>query len=436
MQNLLLFLLGIIIIVVLATRTKINIGVISLAVMFVIGGLIEGYSISELMSNFPFSNIFFVHLVATMFFGFANQVGMFGHIVDRIVWWSHGSTRMIPIALLAAGCVVNCVGGSQVSALAIISPMVFAYAKKQNLSPLFAAFLASCSAMWGTFLPWTVGGATILGALGPVYGEETAYRLLLVSVSLVFAVSIGLFFLAYFKTGIHKQCVDTEVKMPETMTPEQKKCLWVTAGICVLLILPNFIQTFAPNPVTKYMSAHVEIRMLCVLGCVLLHFLKVGNLQLVIKEQVPWSAMIAVSGTAAYVSMGKMMGVMDTLGAAIGTNVSPLLIPVALFVVGALLSMIAPGNAIQLLLFSLVPSLSVASGVRETVLLTTAMIGPVVSAFSPFSTGGSMCVVGADENTRDAILGKQFRAAMAQTVFYLLLVAVGVIPVLCKLFGV
>ena len=84
-------------------------------------------------------------------------------------------------------------------------------------------------------------------------------------------------------------------------------------------------------------------------------------------------------------------GTIDLLSNWIGSNVPTFLVPIAFSLVGAVMSFFSSTTGVVCpALFPLIPGLSATTGLGAANLFTCTVLGAQSSAFSPFSSGGSL----------------------------------------------
>lgn len=135
-----------------------------------------------------------------------------------------------------------------------------------------------------------------------------------------------------------------------------------------------------------------------------------------------------ICGVGMLISVAIKAGTIKILAAWIGANIPWALVPIAMCVVGAIMSLFSSTlGVVTPALFPLVPALAASSGINPMVLFVSIVIGAQASAISPFSSGGSLTLGSCSSDEGRAELFPQllfravpigFVAALLMTVAY------------------
>jgi len=205
---------------------------------------------------------------------------------------------------------------------------------------------------------------------------------------------------------------EVEMEKPVPFNDTQKKSLAIVLIALIILLVPNIINEFAPNPVTRFIAGNIGIQLVCLVGAILFTVLKLANPAEVFRSRIPWNSIITISGMAILVALAGQLGLVEELGAWVGESVPGMWMPLMLVFIAALLSyVVAYSSVIYPLLAPMVGALSAVPGISPIILALYIMVGANCSSFSPVSTGGSMSLLGASDEQRDRITNKQFRWA-------------------------
>ena len=108
---------------------------------------------------FP-TNTIITLFIASAFFCYVQQTGLFAGIVERIMQASKGYTAIIPIALFVCSAIVCALGGAEVTPL-LLSPIAFAFVNYAGLHPLLAVISTYSGTVFTGLGFWTPGGSTV-----------------------------------------------------------------------------------------------------------------------------------------------------------------------------------------------------------------------------------------------------------------------------------
>ena len=110
-----------------------------------------------------------------------------------------------------------------------------------------------------------------------------------------------------------------------------------------------------------------------------------------VVAMVPWGTLIMICGVGMLIEVAIQAGVINELSDWVSTTIPFWVIPVAMCVIGAFMSLFASTlGVVTPALFPIVPAIAVATGYNPTVLFVCIVVGAQASAISPFSSGGSL----------------------------------------------
>ena len=402
----------------IAPKLKTEIGILMMILAFIVGRWGYGLSTKEIAGLLP-ADLVIIVLSVNLFFGYARKAGLTDGLVDRILYMTKGNTKWLPFMIIVADFVLTSLGAGAYGAAAILSPIVFTLVADVGLNPLLGVasmFLGSSIGMW----PWTEAGSIAISMIDNMVAPGTGFSTQLWS-QVCALIVIGIFYIVLYAITRKKVTVDhMVVKQPVPFTPEQKKILGVLAVIIVLLIVPMLINSIVANPVTAWMVANLEVRVLFLLGALVLGLMNLGKAREIVSS-VPWGLILMLCGTTMFVGLAQVMGVDATLIHFISNAIPSWLIVPALLIVGGLIGMFVNGFVVMSTFLPMAASLGELAGVSPYAIGLAIGICVVIPAFSPFSTGGAVCLMGcADDTVREKLIPKQFACSL------ILLFAMGV----------
>lgn len=394
-----------------APKMKTEIGILMMILAFVVGRWAYGLTTKEVAAMLP-ADLVIIVLSVNLFFGYARKVGLTNGLVDRLLYLTKGNTKLLPLIIIVADFLLTSLGAGAYGSAAILSPVVFTLVAEVGLNPLLAVasmFLGSSLGMW----PWTEAGSIAISLIDMMVAPGTGFSTQLWSIVCALIVIGILYIILYVCTKKKVEVDHMIVKEPEPFTNEQKKVLTVLGCIIVLLIVPMLINSIAPNPVTAWMVSNLEVRILFLLGSLILGLMGLGNAREVVAG-VPWGLILMLCGTTMFVSLSQVMGVDQTLIHFISNSIPSWLIVPALLIVGGLIGMFVNGFVVLSTFLPMAAALGELAGVSSYAIGLCLSICVVIPAFSPFSTGGAVCLMGCtDDAVREKLIPKQFLCSLA-----------------------
>lgn len=421
--GLIVFMLAIVISIILGTKLKMNIGMVALAFTFLIGVTLSGLSGRSVSGLFP-TNIFVTQLVATFFYGFASLNGAFNGIADRIIYRTKKVKGALPFVVLLCTILLSMMGAGAEATPVIMSPIAFMLAAEAGFHPILASLAVWVGSVCTIGATWTPGGAVAYSIWSPHLGEEAADATSLYIMLLLIA--IGFITMLVVDFIYRKELKEIEMEEPAPFTPIQKRSLMIVVIALLLMLIPAVLEALVPNPVTKWISTHITVQVVCLVGSLIFVIMGLADPKEVFTKKIPWNSLITLAGMGTLVALAGELGIVDAIGGWIGDSVPAKFMPLMLVLVAGLLSYVVAASSVIYPLFApMVPALAAASGLSPILIAVSIMLGANISSFSPVSTGGSMAMLGASEEQRDIVMTGQFRFAM-----YFLIIFVAIFGVL------
>ena len=407
--SLIIFIAALVFAVVCAPRLKTNIGILAMTLAYIIGMWLYGMSSAEIVNLWPL-RIMYIIMVANFFFGYISRAGVMQGIADRIMYASRRATWAIPIMLLVTTYIVSALGAGLSATPFIMSPLAFALAEASGFSPLLAVAAVFLGTGGGSNAMWTGDAAFTYGqAIEYIGGPSDATYTVVVCWITETMISLIIFAILYIVLkGWRSTAAEGIIKAPEPFTQKQKRIIAVLVGFIVLVAVPPVVETFAPNPVTGWMAVNLEVRVLLLIGSIIYAVMGIADVRDIIKEDVPWGLLVMLCGTGTLVGLATNMGVIDLLASWISTSVPAWLLIPALVLVGGIMTMFTSGMVVLMTFIPLLGAISGMTGISMVGMYAALNNSVCAPGISPFSTGGSMALVGCkDEKVRETIMPKQ-----------------------------
>lgn len=423
--------------VILSDKLGITIGILGMLFTFIMSGWFCGIAPAAIVGYFP-TNTIITLFIASTFFCYVQQTGLFGGVVARIMHSSRGHTAFIPFALMISSAILACIGGAEVAPL-LMSPIAFAIVSYAGLHPLLAVISTYCgTAITGMFF-WTGGGSTMRTIVEGLLDEGASYTASYQAVLFLAAFFFIFFVCAFFASRKHK--LDSErigeyfSGDPEPLSRDQKFALVTVIIVILITMIPVLFQTLVyANPVTAWMSTHLALKQNCLLGVLAFHIAGVGDVKDIMKNRIPWTSFINIGGCCMIVACAKDLGITDMLANGLASAIPGWLIPAALVCISALLSFTSNQFAIVPLLGPMAVVLGEAAGLNPATIIVCIIVGCNATGISPVSMGGSLQLIGANEEQRASIFKKQWLTAVIVMLAMVLVSLLGVWKLLDGIF--
>lgn len=382
--------------IVISIWKKVNLGVIALGIAFVVGVLLGGMKVADLVKNFP-TDLFLTLVGVTFFFGVAQANGTLEKLTQLTVKAVRGNVAILPIVLFFVAFFISSIGAGQISSAAMLALPVMALAASTGINPLMMAIVVGSGCMAGVMSPLCPTGliaAKLMQELGITGNYQVSLWL---HVALAFFLSALIAYLLFGGLKLWKQ--------RKTVTAENEALKNIKVDKFNNAQIWTLISTVALILAVVLFKWHIGF-VGFILGSLLLLF-KAADEKSTFKY-IPWSAIILVTGVTVLVKMMSEVGGMDLFASIMGNLSTPLTMTLVVGFVAALISAYASTSGVILPAFlPLAPLLIKAIGAPVSALL--ALVYAIIVAghltdMSPLSTTGAVFVAAAPPEVERAPL--------------------------------
>ncbi|MEQ4617476.1 MAG: SLC13 family permease [Corticimicrobacter sp.] len=389
----LLVISAIVLAIALGYRTNINIGLFSIAFAYIIGCFVMGMKPGEVIALWPLK-IFFVIFAVCLFYGFAIVNGTLERLSEHLLYSCRRFPHLLPYAIFLTATLIAALGAGYYTVLAFMAPLTLLLCEKTKMNLIIGGMSANYGALAGANFVSSQSGVIFRSLMGNAgVPEETAMLNSLgifVSTMIIPLVVITIF---VFFTG-HRRAIASanfSIQKPEQLTREQKTTLLLTVAMMVLVLLPPVALLIAPDNATlRFVNSRVDIGLIASVFSVIALLLKLGNERKVMAT-VPWNTLLMICGVGMLISIAIKAGTIDLLASWIGTTIPTWLVPVAIGVIAATMSLFASTlGVVTPALFPIVPPIASSLSIDPMILFIAIVVGSQATSVSPFASGGSL----------------------------------------------
>jgi di/tricarboxylate transporter len=410
---------GLVLIVLLATLRSVNMGAIAFLGVFLLGSLVFDVSDDDIFAGFP-GDLFIVLVGVTLLFAIAKSNGTVDWLVHMGVRAVGGRIALIPWVMFVVTAVLTSVGAVVPGAVAIMAPIGLSFAARHRINPLLMGLLIINGASAGGFSPIGVFGVITNGV---VEHEHLASNpgLLWVSSFLFNAVlSVVIFALFGGRDLLARRAEPSEPsEYDEQKVPVDAEPGEPAGGTGA----PGSVAT-KTKPTTEVAVSLDPQRVVTLVGLVALVVgalgfdIDVGLLALSIATvicvlfpkdckanfaEVAWPTVLLICGVVTYVNVMKTIGTIDMLGDSVARIGVPLLAAFVICLIGAAVSAFASTTGILGALIPLAVPFLLGGEVGAVGLIIALAISSSVVDSSPFSTSGALVVASSGPDVRDRV---------------------------------
>jgi Na+/H+ antiporter NhaD/arsenite permease-like protein len=379
--------------VTLSCFVSINIGVLAIAMAWIIGVYLGGMNVNAVIAGFP-TPLFLTLTGVTLLFSLASCNGTLDRLTHHAVRTCRGNRGLIPIMFFLLGAGLSSMGPGNIATAALIAPMAMATAVRVGIPLFLMAIMVGNGANAGALSPFAPTGIIVNGLMAriglPGY-EVPTYLYTLAAHALVAFAGYFLFGgLALFARQDHGEAhaAAVEVAGAEGEKPFATKH-WVTLGVIAALIL-------------SVIFFEVNVGMGAFLGAVVLVLGRFADDAEAVKRM-PWKVILMVCGVTVLIALLEkaqgidlMVGMVTRIASAATVN------PVVAFLTG-LVSVYSSTSGVVLPAFlPMVPGIAQELGTTPLGIAASMYIGGHLVDVSPLSTIGALCIAGSPvEQSRD-----------------------------------
>lgn len=358
----------------LSCTSRINVGVVALALAWPIGAS-AGLSAETVAASFP-ASLFLTLAGVSLLFGLAEENGTLGVIAGRATGLCHGREGLVPLLLFVTALALAALGPGAISSVALLVPMAMVVGQRAGLTPVLIALMVALGANAGNFSPISPAGVIAREAMARAELVGHDWRVFVAS--FVAHVAAGAVAWAIFGKRGHGSDLPTAPPSAATSGNGGRQAVTVAIiGLWVIgvttLRLPLGLSAFA--------------------AAALLVIARAGSETAAVKR-VPWGVLLMVSGVTTLIAVVEKAGGLELFTSLLARLASPATVNGAIAFVTALVSTYSSTTGVVLPAF-LPTASSLAAKVGGGDPLAVALsisVGASLVDVSPLSTLGALCV--------------------------------------------
>jgi di/tricarboxylate transporter len=272
--------------VTLSIVTKVNVGVVSLALAWIVGVYIGDMSYNAVIGTFPVA-LFITLAGVTLLFGMANVNGTLQRLAARAVSVCRGNAGIIPVMFFVVALFLSSIGPGNIATAALLAPMGMAVGAQAGVPPFLTALMLGNGAQAGALSPFAPTGVIVNGVMdriGLAGHQWTTYGNNLMA-------HVVITFIAYFLFGGWKLFTSArsadgaEAAAAEPFEPQH----WLTIGVLAAVVLGVIVL-------------NLQVGMAALVGATILSLAKAGDEKEAIKRM-PWGVVLMVCGVTVLIGV-------------------------------------------------------------------------------------------------------------------------------------
>lgn len=370
---------ALVIAVTLSMVTTINVGIVCLASAWIVGVLLGGMTVGEILDGFP-TQLFITLAGVTLLFSMARGNGTLERITERAVRLCRGHRGILPIMFFFLALGLSSIGPGSIGATALLAPPAMLVAHRTGIPFLLMAIMIGNGALAGSLSPFSPTGVvanSVMVRMGfPGLEWQTFINNILGHSLVAFGGYAILGGLKLFKRGESSDAV-VEIAI-QPLEPRHWLTLSVIAGLLVAVIGFNF-----------------EVGMTALTAATILTFARAADEKEAIHSM-PWGVMLMVTGVTVLITlMERTQGLNLFTDLLVRLSTTESVTAVVAFVTGVVSVYSSTSGVVLPAFLPTVPGLVERLGGVDPIAVASAMnVGSHLVDLSPLSTTGALCMAG------------------------------------------
>ena len=394
--------------------TRLNVGVLAVAMAWIIGVYFGGFKVEQIAAGFPVS-LFLTLVGMTLLFAQAQRNGTLDKLAHKAVRGCRGNAGVIPVMFFFVAAGLASLGPGNIASAALIAPIAMAVGGRAKIPAFLMAIMVGNGANAGSLSPFAPTGIIVNGLMTKIGMPGLQWQSYWTNFAAHAAVAFagymlfgGIHLFARRSTALVRERYATAASansgLTVSATPVEPtsepldRNNWITLATIVLLL-------------TSVTFFRVNVGMGAFLAAGFLALMRAADHDQAIRE-IPWGVIVMVSGVTVLIALLEKtqgLALFTDLLARIATKES--VSAVVAFLTG-LVSVYSSTSGVVLPAFlPTVPGLAAQLGGASSSAIALSMsVGSHLVDVSPLSTIGALCIASApaDVDTR-----KLFHALLA-----------------------
>ncbi len=377
--------------IILSMVSRLNIGLVAIALAWIVGVFIAGMKAEAVMAGFP-ATLFLTLTGVTLLFACAETNGTLEWLAHRAVGLVRGNNRLLPLLFFVIALVLATVGPGAIAAVALVVPLAMAIGERAGVPRFLTALMVANGANAGNLSPISALGVianTKMAEAGVGGHEWKVWFANFVAHALVSVAAYWFLVRKITKEAVLTDAVEAQPQPPLTR-PQVLTLVFVLAWIIGVLVfkLNIGLSAFAVVTLLVLLQATDETQSL---------------------KRVPWSVIVMVCGVSLLIALLEKTGGMDHFTALIARVSAPTTINgVIAFLTGVISTYSSTSGVVLPAFLPIAPKLAQQIGGGDPLAIALSInVGSSIVDVSPLSTLGALCIATVSEPSDAKVLFRQ-----------------------------
>ena len=367
--------------ILIGSFTAVNIGLVSIALAFLVGVALGDMKTGAVVAGFP-SSLFLTLLGVTFLFSQARVNGTLDRVAVAATRLARGRAGMVPVVFFALALVFASIGPGNIAATALLAPIAMAASGRAGVPAFLMAIMVCSGANAGALSPFAPTGIIANDLMARIGLEGVAWRNYFNSlVAQSFVGFAGYLLFGGVRLLASAEAVSVAQARPDRVTLDrrQKLTLAVIGALIVAVLLFK---------VDVVIGAFVAAAILSLSGA--------ADEKSVFRE-IPWTVIVMVCGMTVLIAVVDKVGGLDLFTGMLAKVSDPTTVTGVIAFVTGVISVYSSSSAVVLPTFlPMIPGLIAKLGGGDPVAIAASInVGAHLVDISPLSTLGALCVANA-----------------------------------------
>jgi Na+/H+ antiporter NhaD/arsenite permease-like protein len=372
----------------LSMTTRINVGLVAMALAWIVGRYVAGLSADVIVRGFP-TPLFLALTGVTLLFASAEVNGTLERLAERAVRLARGSARIVPLVFFAIACLVSAVGPGSVSTVALLAPFAMAAAARVGVPAFLMAIMVANGANAGNLSPVSAVGVIANSKIAEAGLGNHWLKVMLANLVASVAVAAA----GYFLLRGHRLASSSASAADARAVPAFTGAQWLTLAVAVVWVAS--VVAFRLNLTDLGLSAMA--------GALVLTLTRSADESQAIKRM-PWSVILMVTGVTVLIGVLETTGGLALFTDALAWLATPAIVNGVVALVTGVISIYSSTSGVVLPTFlPTVPGLVARLGGGDPLAVALSInVGASLVDVSPLSTLGALCLAAAVVDVKEA----------------------------------
>lgn len=369
-----LSLAAIAVVVAASVFSRLNVGILAIALAWPIAVYGAGWKADALLAVFP-SSLFLTLLGVTLLFGFAQANGTMTALTQAALRVCRGRVGWLPLLFFVLACAISTLGPGAIATLALLAPVAMATGTRSGVPPFLTALMLGNGANAGNLSPFSAVGVIVAEAMAKAGLTGHAWSVWAANFT-AHAMAAALAWALFGGPKLWRDGATVALDANTAIAGRNRITLAILASWMLAVVLLK---------VNLGLAAFAAVALLIVA--------RVGE-DAATLSQVPWAVLIMVSGVSVLIAVLEKTGGMALFSAGLARIATPTTINgVMAFVTGAISTYSSTSGVVYPTFLPTVSNLVSQLGGGDALQVALSInVGAALVDVSPLSTLGALCI--------------------------------------------